>query len=228
MIASMPNSSLPSIEIDPSKSATKTLIWLHGLGADGNDFVPITQELALPEANGIRFIFPHAPFRPITINNGYQMRAWFDIAGFSLDSKEDTAGILESVNATHQLIRNEEARGIAANQVILAGFSQGASVALIAGLSYVKTLAGIIALSGFLPRAHINLGKKHPQSASIPIFLAHGTEDPVVPYVLGELTYKLLSQTHTNVAWHSYPMPHSVCPEEIKDISHFIRKVLNI
>ncbi len=214
---------LSCIEIEPAHPAKRSLIWLHGLGADGSDFVPIVPELKLPSVAGMRFIFPHAPIMPVTLNQGYEMRAWFDIYTIAMDAKIDASGIARSVNSIEKLIERETARGIATNNIILAGFSQGAAIALNTGLFFAKPLAGIIALSGFLPLANDILKKASTANRHIPIFLAHGTEDPIVPYALGKTTYVTLKQAGYSIDWHSYAMAHSVCEAEINDLSKWLR-----
>lgn len=212
---------LSCIEIEPDIAATHSIIWLHGLGADGNDFVPIAHELQLP----IRYIFPHAPILPVTINQGMEMRAWFDIYGFSLSDKIDTAGIARSVDHITQLIKGELARGVAPEKIILAGFSQGAMIALTTGLTYQQPLGGIIALSGFLPLADQVLKRASPANQKTPLYVAHGTYDPIVPYALGKSTAELLTQAGYPVTWQSYPIPHSVCPEEVRAIREWILRL---
>lgn len=217
---------LSCVEIESSKTAIdKSIIWLHGLGADGHDFVPIIPELSLPVELNIRFIFPNAPVMPVTINNGYEMPAWFDIYSPSIAAKIDIAGIEKSVKALEKLIAKEISRGVSSKNIILAGFSQGSAIALCTGLRYSKPLAGIIALSGYLPETNKILGEASADNRQIPIFLAHGTEDPIVPYELGKITQAVLEQAGYPVSWHSYPMPHSVCADEIKDISTWIQTV---
>lgn len=215
------DSILPCVEIQPSQSATSSVIWLHGLGADGNDFVPIVPELNLTST---RFIFPHAPTMPVTINNGYIMPAWYDIYGVALESKTDSQGIARSVAQIEKLIEREVERGIPTEKIFIAGFSQGAAIALTTGLCYSKPLAGIIALSGYLPLAQEIPAKASPANKNIPIFLAHGTQDPIVPFALGLATQSFLQQAGYSVEWHSYPMPHSVCNDEIKDIGQWLIK----
>lgn len=210
------------IEINPEVIAKYSIIWLHGLGADGSDFVPIIPELNIPSSLAIRFIFPHAPVMPVTINQGYEMRAWYDIYGVTIAAKIDADGIAKSVAAVNQLIQREVGRGIAAENIILAGFSQGAVIALTAGLTHINKLRGIIALSGYLPLADQVLSNLN---TTTPIFIAHGTEDSVVPYVMGTATYVALKQAGLPVDWRSYPMAHSVCGEELRDISLWIQKV---
>jgi phospholipase/carboxylesterase len=211
------------IEINPpGRAATHTIIWLHGLGADGNDFAGIAHKLHFPNTMGMRYILPHAPIMPITINNGYQMRAWFDIVDLSRLAKFDEAGIERSVKAIESLIAKEEARGIPSNHIFLAGFSQGAVIALTTGITYKKPLAGIIALSGYLPNAAHVIEQASLTNKTIPIFLAHGTQDGIVPFMLGEETHQVLEQANFPVSWHRYAMEHSVCVEEIRDINGWL------
>ena len=218
---------LSAIEIAPESVAKRSIIWLHGLGADGTDFVPIVSELHLPAAMGVRFIFPHAPIMPITINNGYEMRAWYDIASLTIDGMIDKTGILRSIHQLEMLIEKEEARGMATRDIMLAGFSQGAAIALATGVRYTKPLGGIIALSGYLPLAQETFEHASKANQSIPIFLAHGMEDPIVPYALGKASYVMLKQANYPVSWHSYNMPHSVCAAEIQDLSNWLKTVWN-
>lgn len=211
-----------------SHPATHSIIWLHGLGADGNDFASIAPEFKFSSNINPRFIFPHAPIMPVTINNGYKMRAWFDIYDLSRLAKFDEAGIAKSVEFIESLIFQEESRGIPSSNIILAGFSQGAVIALTTGILCKKPLAGIIALSGYLPNAAYLIEHKSPMNTAIPIFLAHGTQDGVVPFALGEETHKVLHQANYPVTWRSYPMEHSVCIEEIKDINDWLVGVMEI
>lgn len=214
------------IEINPTSSPTHTIIWLHGLGADGHDFEPMAQELVFPASIQIRYLFPHAPIIPITINNGYKMRGWFDIYDLTRLQHFDEIGISQSVDGISQLIQQEINRGIPSNHIILAGFSQGAVIALTAGLTVSSPLAGIIALSGYLPNAEKVLEKRNLANHDIPIFLAHGTRDAVVPFTLGELTLQALRQAQLPITWRSYSMEHSVCKEEIVDINHWLLQQL--
>src|SRR3990167_2308807 len=207
---------LSSIEINPSTLANSSVIWLHGLGADGNDFVPIIPELGLPADLPVRFIFPNAPKKPVTINNGYVMPAWYDIVSLNIDQRADQVGLTNSVKLIEQFIDNEIKLGISSEKIILAGFSQGAVIALTTGLCCQKKLGGVIALSGYLPFAQELSKKRSSINQDMPIFVAHGTEDSVVPYALGENTCDFLKTHHYPVSWHSYSMPHSVCIEEIK------------
>jgi phospholipase/carboxylesterase len=217
---------LTCIEINPRETTKRSVIWLHGLGADGNDFVPLVPELHLPDTLGVRFVFPHAPIMPITINNGYEMRAWYDITALSASGMADKVGIERAVKLTETLIENEINRGIAPENIVLAGFSQGAVIALITGLGYPKRLGGMIALSGYLPLANEILARASEANLTIPIFMAHGTEDSIVPYALGKAAYVTLKQADYAATWHTYPMPHSVCAEEVQDLSLWMQKVM--
>jgi phospholipase/carboxylesterase len=211
------------VEINPTTPCQKTVIWLHGLGADGHDFVPIVSELQLPASTGIRFLFPHAPVMPVTLNNGYEMPAWFDIYDLARINVVDENGIKKSIATVEALIAKEEARGISSNNIILAGFSQGAVIALITALGFTKPLGGVLALSGYLPMAEKVLQHATTVNRTLPIFVAHGTADSVLPFAFGEATYKALTQAGYQVDWHSYNMPHTVCPEEIRDISAWLQ-----
>ncbi|EKD73965.1 MAG: carboxylesterase [uncultured bacterium] len=215
---------LPCVEIDPPASPAGCVIWLHGLGADGNDFVPIVSELKLNIP--LRFVFPHAPLIPVTINNGYVMRAWYDIVSMNMNQHADQVGIDDSVKKLQQLIEREKQSGIPYERIILAGFSQGAVIALTTGLTFQKQLAGIIALSGYLPHSEQVIKTSNPLYKSTPIFIGHGTEDPIVPYPLGEKTYQTLKNYNYTISWHSYTMPHSVCQEEIQDIAKWLTRAL--
>jgi phospholipase/carboxylesterase len=217
---------LSCIEIDQKMASTHSIIWLHGLGADGGDFVPIVPALQLPDNLGIRFVFPHAPVMPVTVNNGYQMRAWYDIYGMNIDHRIDKTGMTQSIGLVEQLIENEVARGIPTNRIILAGFSQGAVIALLTGLRYAKPLAGILALSGYLPFADELLQQASNANRQVPIFIAHGNQDFIVPFALGEAAYLTLQQAGYPVEWHSYPIQHSVSENEIRDISHWLQQII--
>lgn len=221
--------SLSCVEINPSAPAVGSVIWLHGLGADGNDFVPIVPEFRLPVDLPIRFVFPHAPLRSVTLNNGYVMRAWFDIRALDKNITQgvDQKGILESVKSIEQLIEKEIQRGIPSEKIILSGFSQGSVIALITGLCYPKKLGGILALSGFLPGTEQLIAATSEANRSIPIFLAHGIEDTVIPHALGQVTYSFLKKHNYPVSWHSYRMAHSVCPDEIHDIARWLTKEIS-
>lgn len=212
--------------VETSKTITKTVIWLHGLGADGHDFVGLIPELQLPKDAGIRFIFPHAPIRPVTLNNGYEMRAWYDL--LSLDrgktAKEDD--VLATVSWITQLIDDEIAQGIAAENILLAGFSQGGVIALQTGLRYSQSLAGIMALSTYFPFAEKTLVEAHDRQGNLAIFAAHGVNDPVIPLLSWETYVRELKQAGFNVEEHAYPMEHSLCAQEIIDISRWLQAVL--
>lgn len=213
------------IEINPEKKQpVGTVIWMHGLGADGHDFAPMIPELKLPHELPLRFIFPHAPLRPVTLNNGYVMRAWFDIYSLNRNAKIDLVGIDESVRNINELMTQEEERGISPNRIIIAGFSQGCVVALNVGLRYPKRLATIIGLSGYLPNAVDLIKNAQPANNETPIFIGHGTEDNVVPYFYGQQSFEILKRNNFNVSWHSYKMGHSVCGEEIKDLGEWVVK----
>lgn len=213
---------LSTIELNPSQAAQKTIIWLHGLGADGEDFVPIVPELNIQEPLQIRFIFPNAPVQPVTINGGMRMRAWYDIYAANINAKIDTNGINQSKEAIEELIENEIKRGISSKNIMLAGFSQGAVIALTTGLQYEQPLGGIIALSGYLPEAETILSNI-TANQKCPIFLAHGIADPIVPYELSVAAKNNLTRSGLPISWHSYQMPHSVCGEEIKDIGEWVK-----
>jgi phospholipase/carboxylesterase len=220
---------LEAIEVETGKNPTASVIWMHGLGADGNDFVPIVGELGFGAAPAVRFLFPHAPMRPVTINNGYVMRAWYDVSFGDLEGKSrhaDAQGVRESEAQINALIEREEKRGIKATSILLAGFSQGGAIALHTGLRYPRKLAGMMALSTYLP-----LGESLPAEASTtnkdtPIFMAHGLFDPVVPLMMGAGSMTFLTGLGYSIEWHQYPMQHSVCAREIEDISVWLRKIL--
>ncbi|MFZ9150203.1 MAG: alpha/beta hydrolase [Burkholderiales bacterium] len=220
---------LETIELETAANPTAAVIWMHGLGADGNDFVPIVNEIDLSGAPGIRFIFPHAPTRPVTINNGYVMRAWYDISFGDLDGntrKADEKGVRESQAQIGQLIARENGRGIATCKIVLAGFSQGGAIALHTGLRYPERLAGVMALSTYLPLAESFTKEATPANAKTPVFMAHGTQDPVVPYAMGRGSRDLLQQAGYALEWQEYPMQHSVCLEEVADIGRWMTGVL--
>jgi phospholipase/carboxylesterase len=220
------NKLLPRIEIESAPQSTAAVIWLHGLGADGNDFAGLVPELDLSACPPIRFVFPHAPSMPVTINGGYVMPAWYDIRGTDLVSRQDDAGIRQSASAIEALIELEASRGIPYENIVLAGFSQGCAMALHTGLRFKHSLAGIMALSGYLPLADTFAAERHPANASTPIFMAHGSMDPVVVPARGESSRDLLSSLGYPVQWHTYPMQHSVHPREIADIAVFLARVL--
>ncbi|MCD9007732.1 alpha/beta hydrolase [Luteimonas sp. XNQY3] len=206
---------LDCIERETGPAPAWSVIWLHGLGADANDFVPLVPELLRKDWPAIRFVFPNAPVRAVTINNGVRMRAWYDILDFDLANRADEAGVLESVAQVDALIDREAARGIPASRVILAGFSQGGAVTLATGLRRSVPLAGLVALSTYLPAARNADAALVDGASRQPVFMAHGTQDPVVPLGAGEQSGAWLRQAGFDVDWHQYPMPHSVCAEEI-------------
>lgn len=222
------NSTNSSVEMIPNATPVGSVIWLHGLGADGHDFTSLVQQLNLPAHLPLRFIFPHAPLKPVTINNGYVMRAWFDIYSTQMEQRIDVAGIADSVKFVEQLIENEQSKGISSEKIMIGGFSQGSVIAMTTGLQYPKKLAGVIALSGYLPHAAQVLSNKSLANQAIPIFLAHGTEDTVVPFMLGKITEAALEKDGIPVDWHSYPMPHTVCADEIRDINAWLGSVYNL
>jgi len=219
---------LPRVEIEsqPGTPATAAVIWLHGLGADGNDFAGLVPELELDGCPPIRFVFPHAPSIPVTINAGYVMPAWYDILGMNLVNQQDAAGIQKSELAITALIEHEVARGIPHARIVLAGFSQGCAMALHTGLRLPHKLAGIIGLSGYLPLADRAGSERLEANAHTPIFMAHGTQDPVVVLARGEESRDALAAMGHPVQWHTYPMQHAVHPREIADISAFLQQVL--
>lgn len=217
----------PPLEIEVGPRPAASVIWLHGLGADGRDFEPIVPELALPPNLSVRFVFPHAPHRPITINNGYVMRAWYDITEIAIDAEQDAAGIRDSERYLHALIAREQERGIASERIVLAGFSQGGAVALHTGLRHPRPLAGILALSTYLPLHELIDAELNRGNLQVPIFMAHGTADDVVPFALGEASYHLLKALGARAEWHSYPMRHAVMPQEIADIGRWLQTVLH-
>jgi phospholipase/carboxylesterase len=216
----------PPIEIETAPHPTATVIVMHGLGADGNDFVPIANELDLSSVGPVRFVFPHAPVIPVTVNGGYQMPAWYDIVGVDLVAREDDAGLRRSQAAIEALIASEKARGIAAGRIVVAGFSQGCAMALMTGLRHAERLAGIVGLSGYLPLAATTAAERHAANRDTPVFLAHGTQDNVVPLGRGVQSRDALIALGYGIEWHEYPMAHSVCMEEIADLNAFLLRVL--
>lgn len=217
---------LEPIYIEPVNHAEYSIIWLHGLGADGHDFVPIVPELKL-EDYAIRFIFPNAPARPVTINNGMLMPAWYDIRGMDIADKEDSIGMQKSEAYLCKLINREIEKGIPAENIIVAGFSQGGAVALYTTLRFPKKLAGCMALSTYLPFMRLSKEQMHSESTQTAVFCGHGTNDTVVPLDLGQTSWEHLIDLGFSVEAHTYPMPHSVCPEEIIDIRGWIKKCFN-
>jgi len=213
---------LPSIEHETGANPRHAVIWLHGLGADGNDFAPIVPELVDPQWPPLRFVFPHAPVRPITINGGMAMRAWYDISGLEIAQRQDEAGIRASVGSLDELIEREVARGVPTQNILLAGFSQGGAIVLSGGIRYTQRLGGIIALSTYLPMAEKTDVEANAANRAIPIFMAHGMLDPTIPHALGEMSRDYLKQRGYPVDWHAYPMAHQVCMEEIADLRRWI------
>lgn len=214
------------VVIETGHAPAASILWLHGLGADGHDFEPIVPELRLPKSVPLRFVFPHAPYRPVTVNGGYEMRAWYDIAIDARGFHQNEAHIREAERYLLGLIWEERARGIDSNRIVLAGFSQGAAMALHTGLRYSEPLAGIMALSMPIPLPERIAAERRAENASTPVFLAHGTADPVVPFAMGEAAHRLLAGLGQPVEWHSYDMEHSVVPREIADIRAWLLRVL--
>jgi phospholipase/carboxylesterase len=219
-------SQLEAIEIETTASPGVSIIWMHGLGADGHDFVDIVPELRLPARPGVRFVFPHAPMRPVTINGGYVMRAWYDIRDDGGVRREDPAGVRASQKALEALIQREKERGVPAASIVIAGFSQGGAMALHTSLRHGERLAGVMALSCSLPLADTLAAEAAPANRDVPIFLAHGTQDPMIPMARALRARETLVGLGYRVEWHEYPMPHSVCAEEVRDISTWLGVVL--
>ena len=216
---------LDAIEIETGSNPAAAVIWLHGLGADGHDFEPIVPELRLPASASLRFVFPHAPVRPVTLNNGMRMRAWYDI--FQLGGgPEDEAGVRASQALVEAMIAEERRKGIEPQRIVLAGFSQGGAIALQTALRYPERLAGVLALSTYLPIAATLEAERSDANRSVPIFMAHGLYDDIIPLRKAELSKELLAKAGYGVEWKTYPMPHSVCAEEIGDIARFLSRRL--
>ena len=216
----------PPVVVEPSRPATAAVVWLHGLGADGHDFEPVAAEIARGGLDDIRYVFPHAPVRPVTINGGMAMRAWYDITGPELDRRADEEGVRESAGIARALVDEQIARGIAGERIVLAGFSQGGAIALHAGLRFPFRVAGILALSTYLPAAKSLAAEAHPSNRDVPIFLAHGSQDPVIARALSERSRAAMADLGYVVEVHTYPMPHSVCAEEVRDIANWLQRVL--
>ena len=214
------------VVVEPPTPATAAVVWLHGLGADGHDFEPVAAELGRGGLGGVRYVFPHAPVRPVTINGGMEMRAWYDIAGSDFDRRADEEGVRESAGIAGALVDEQIARGIAAQRIVLAGFSQGGAIALYAGLRFPFRLAGILALSTYLPAPRSLEAQAHPANRDVPIFLAHGSQDPMIALSFSERSGAALAALGYVVEVHTYPMPHSVCAEEIRDIGNWLSRVL--
>ncbi|MGE4658152.1 MAG: alpha/beta fold hydrolase [Gammaproteobacteria bacterium] len=216
---------LESLQIEAETPATGSVIWLHGLGADGHDFETIVGQLGLPRS--VRWIFPHAPYRPITINAGVSMRAWYDILSLDKPGLEDEAGIRESATAVEQLLAIELGRGVPEEKIVLAGFSQGGAIALHVALRYPRKLAGVLALSTYLPLAPKLGTEKSDANKDVEIFMAHGLMDPVIPLQFGEASKRKLEEQGYGVEWNTYPIEHAVCPEEVRDIGIWLRSRLS-
>lgn len=218
--------SLEVIEVETAANPTASVVLMHGLGADGRDFVPIAQELQLSAVGPVRFVFPNAPVMPVTINGGYQMPAWYDLLGADLTAREDEPGLRRSQTAIDALIAREMARGIAARRIVVAGFSQGCALALMTGLRYGERLAGVMGLSGYLPLAAKAAAERDPANQGLPIFLGHGRHDSVVPLAGATASRDALKALGYELEWHEYPMEHSVCMEEVADINQWLLRVL--
>ena len=221
---------LDAIEIETAPKPTAAVIWMHGLGADGNDFAPIVPELKLAGAPATRFVFPHAPMMPVTINNGQVMRAWYDVSFGDLEGRTrraDEQGVRASQTTIDKLIAREIERGVAPRKIVIAGFSQGGAIALQTGLRYPQRLAGVMALSTYLPLAETLAAEASAANRDVPIFYAHGTHDPMIPLAMATASRAKLGELGYAVEWHEYPMQHSVCPQEIQAISAWLGKVLS-
>ena len=216
---------LETVTVETGPNPRYTIIWMHGLGADGHDFEPLVPELVVATMPALRFLFPHAPVRPVTVNNGYPMRAWYDIAGIDRHSAEDSKGIAETSDSIAGLIHREHARGIDSAHILLAGFSQGGAMALHLATRHPDKFAGVIALSCYLPLARELSKTRNSANQSTPIFMAHGTLDPVVPYMLGAESRQLLEGAGFSIEWHAYPMPHSLCEPEVADLRSWLARV---
>jgi phospholipase/carboxylesterase len=218
--------SLETIEIETGPQPRASIIVLHGLGADGNDFVPFVDEVDLGSVGPVRWVFPHAPTMPVTINNGYMMRAWYDVFGFDGAQREDEAGLRQSQAMVDTLIDTERTRGVATERIVLAGFSQGCAMTLLTGLRHPQRLAGLVGMSGYLPLAAKLAAERSAANADLPIFMAHGRMDPVVPFARAVQSRDALMAMGYPVEWHEYPMQHSVHPQEIADLQRFLTRVL--
>ena len=217
---------LETIDKQTGPDPRSSVIILHGLGADGNDFVPIARELELAPVGDVRYVFPHAPVIPVTINGGYAMRAWYDVLGADLVQREDEAGLRKSLAHVEALIEREKSRGIPAGRIVVAGFSQGCAMALLTGLRHAERLAGIVGMSGYLPLAASTAAERHQANVSTPVFLAHGRQDPVVSIERAIASRDALKALGYAVEWHDYPMAHSVCAQEIADLNRWLLGVL--
>ncbi len=218
---------LECVECEPEGPARSSVIWLHGLGADGHDFESIVPELRLGDELAVRFVFPHAPERPVTINGGMVMRAWYDILGMDIRRDEDEVGLRTSEAQVRALVEREVSRGVSEERIVLAGFSQGGAIALQAGVRHPRRLAGIMALSTYLPLPEKLEAEASPANRDCPVFMAHGAQDPVVPFEGGQLSKEALEAQGYEIEWREYPMPHSVCMEEIADAATWLTRVLS-
>jgi len=217
---------LETVEAETGPQPASSVIVLHGLGADGHDFEPIARELDLQAIGAVRFVFPHAPVRPVTINGGYRMRAWYDLLGTEAAGRQDEAGLRASAALVERLLEREKQRGIPASRIVLAGFSQGCAMALMVGLRHGERLAGIAGLSGYLPLAHATDAERSPANRQVPVFLAHGTADDIVTAERGRQSRDFLRGLGYDIEWHEYPMGHSVCMEEVADLQAWLLRVL--
>ena len=216
---------LESLEIEPTQPATASVIWMHGLGADAHDFYAVPSQLGLPAELGVRYVFPNAPRIPVTINMGLIMRAWYDVSGFDTRGQDETR-IRQSAQEIARLVAQEADRGVLAGRVVLAGFSQGGAMALFSGLRYPETLGGIMCLSGYLPLHETLTAEATPAGRMVPVFQAHGMQDPVLPYAMGRGTADMLTAAGYAIDWHEYPMAHQVCGDELRDIGDWLTGVL--
>ena len=217
---------LPYAEVNPSEQHESVVIWLHGLGDSGNGFAPIVPELNLPDDHKIRFVFPHAPIRPVTINNGMPMRAWYDIKTMDFNNRADLEGVLESAHEVERLLNAEIEKGIPAEKIVLAGFSQGGVIAYHLGLRLDKSLAGILALSTYMCKPEQLGNEAHDANRNTPIFVGHGQDDEVVPMSMGKAAFEVLEKNNYQAQWQEYPMQHNVCLQELKDISAWLKERL--
>jgi len=219
---------LDAVEIETAPEPTAAVVWMHGLGADGHDFEPIVPELRLPALPAVRFVFPHAPLRPVTINQGHVMRAWYDIRALAGVRREDEAGVRQSARQIEALLAREQRRGVAPGRLVLAGFSQGGAMALHVGLRYPERLAGILALSCYLPLAGSVAAEAAAANRDVPIFWAHGIHDPMIALAMAEQSREAIAALGYAVEWHRYPTAHSVSAEEIADVARWIGRALGL
>lgn len=217
---------LEIIEKQTGPDPQRTILVMHGLGADGNDFLPFAQELNLRAVGAVRFVFPHAPIRPVTINGGYRMRAWYDILGTETQRREDEAGLRESIQLVEELLVREKERGTSANRIVLAGFSQGCAMALLTGLRHAERLAGIVGMSGYLPLRDKTEAERSAANRHVPIFMAHGTQDPMIDIARARASRDTLAALGHPLTWREYPMAHSVCAQEVSDINAWLLQAL--